>query len=85
MPLIYADLAASAVSASEYTTSDGRMNKFYAKPCSITKKTPMDSARHSINLLDRSANYDVADIAQPRNVSESQHGKMMILKAIPHP
>ena len=43
------------------------------------------SAHIGINLLDRSANYDVADIAQPRNVSESQHGKMMILKAIPHP
>jgi hypothetical protein len=34
----------------------------------------MDSAHIGINLSDRNANYDVADVAQPRNVSESQHG-----------
>jgi hypothetical protein len=34
----------------------------------------MDSAHIGINLLDRSSNYDVADVAQPRNVNESQHG-----------
>ena len=37
-------------------------------------KTLMYSAHIGINLSDRSANYDVADVAQPRNVSESQHG-----------
>jgi hypothetical protein len=34
----------------------------------------MDSANIGINLSDRSSNYDVADVAQPGNVSESQHG-----------
>jgi hypothetical protein len=34
----------------------------------------MDSAHIGINLSDRSSNYDVANVAQPQNASESQHG-----------
>jgi hypothetical protein len=34
----------------------------------------MDLAHIGINLSDRSSNYDVADVAQPGNVSESHHG-----------
>ena len=34
----------------------------------------MDSAQIGIDLLDRSANYDVLDAAKLQNMSESQHG-----------
>jgi hypothetical protein len=34
----------------------------------------MDSAHICINLSARSAKHDVADAAQPQNVSKSQHG-----------
>ena len=36
----------------------------------------MDSAHICIKLSARSAKHDVADAAQPRNVSESQHGNV---------
>ena len=34
----------------------------------------MDLAHFGMNLSYRSSNYNVADVAQPRNMSESQHG-----------
>ena len=65
-------LAGDAVSALDFDLlwDDEYFND---KSCSITK-IPMDSAHIGIDLLDRSANYDVPDAAKLRNVSESQHG-----------
>jgi hypothetical protein len=39
----------------------------------LYNQDPNGFGTYGINLLDRSANYDVADVAQPRNVSKSQH------------
>jgi hypothetical protein len=66
------NLAGDAVSAAEYYLwwEDEYFND---KSCSITK-TLMDLAHFGMNLSYRSSNYNVADVAQPRNMSESQHG-----------
>ena len=65
------NLTGNAVSAAEYDLWWDN-EYFNGKSCSITK-TPMDLAHIGINLSDRSSNYDVADVAQPGNVSESHH------------